>query len=124
MEMTVMNSDIRQAINIITQRITNLQQIKQMLLEEFDVTGGTSAAITVSPARHTNGNGNENGDLNRKGQLVKFLTLNGPASRGTINEKSGIPKGTIANLLNKEGFVRRHGKWDVDTSSATQETTH
>lgn len=118
-----MNSDIRQAINIITQRIANLQQIKQMLLEEFGVSGASAVAIAVAPTRRNDGKGNGHGDLTRKDQLAKFLIEHGPSSRGTINEKSGIPKGTVANLLNKEGFVRQQGKWTVATSSATQETT-
>jgi hypothetical protein len=115
-----MNSDIKQAINIITQRIANLQQIKQMLLDEFDVSGASAVGIGVRAARQSS---NGNGDLTRREQLSKFLIDNGPSSRGTINEKSGIPKGTIANLLNKDGFVRRHGKWTVNTISAPQETT-
>src|SRR5690242_3546350 len=120
-----MNSDIEKAVGIIEQRILHLQQIKAMLLAEFGAASApiTSASITPS-TRNGNGNGNGDGNQTRKDQLAKFLNEHGPATRGTINEKSGIPKGTIANLLNKEGFVRRYGKWQVDLGSATQETTH
>ncbi|PYV66846.1 MAG: hypothetical protein DMG96_41130 [Acidobacteria bacterium] len=116
-----MNSDIEKVMEIIEQRILNLQQIKSMLLAEFGV---TAAPISSTAKLATTSNGNGNGNQNRKDQLAKFLIEHGPSSRGTINDKSGIPKGTIANLLNKPGFVRRDRKWYVDTSSATQEITH
>jgi hypothetical protein len=122
-----MNSDIQKAIAIIDQRISNLMDIRNKLTDEF---GGVPAPIRsaiVHPITSSgDGSGNGNGNQSRKEQLAKFLIENGPSKRGTINEKSGIPKGTIANLLNKDGFVRRHGKWTVaeTSSSATQETTH
>ncbi len=117
-----MNSDIQKVVQIIDQRIAKLQQAKSLLLEQFDDVPApiTSAAISI----HTS-SGNGNGNLTRKDQLAKFLIEHGPSTRGTINEKSGIPKGTIASLLSKDGFVRRYGKWQVaeTSSSATQEIT-
>ena len=121
-EMIRMNPDIKKAVDILDQRIANLQNIKAMLVAEFDGQPGASAVVlTARPAQPSTGNGN--GNQTRKDQLVKFLTEHGPLTRRTINEKSGIPKGTIANLL-RDGFVRRDGKWQVDTGSALQETTH
>ncbi len=117
-----MNSDIEKAVGIIEQRILNLQQIKSMLLAEFNGTAVPTGGAAKRPTSSSNGNGN--GNQSRKDQLAKFLVEHGPSSRATINDKSGIPKGTIANLLNKPGFVRRDRKWTVSASSATQETTH
>jgi hypothetical protein len=120
-----MNSDIANTLGMLRQRIRKLQQMEQMLIEEFgDAPTPITRATEHSTTASGDGNGNGHGDLNRKNQLMKFLKENGPSKRGVINEKSGIPKGTIANLLTKSGFVRREGKWHVDPSSATQETTH
>lgn len=126
-----MNSDIANTLGMVRQRIRKLQQMEQMLVEEF---GDVSTPISSHPSHvtPTNGHGNGNvqthgtgfGSHNRREQLVTFLTQHGPATRSKINDESGIPKGTIANLLNKPGFVRRDGKWHVDTGSATQEITH
>ena len=116
-----MNSDIEKALEVIDRQILNLQQAKRILLDTFGVEGSPIKSAAIAPtARSGNGNGNQN----RKDQLITFLTQHGPSSRGKINHESGIPRGTIANLLNKSGFVRRDRKWYVDTSSATQETTH
>jgi hypothetical protein len=120
-----MDSDIEKTVEIIEQRILKLQQIKAMLLAEFGVTAApirSAAKLPTTSGSNENGNGNRS--HTRKQQLMTFLTEHGPSSRGTINEKSGIPKGTIASLLSKPGFVRRSKKWHVDTSSAPQETTH
>lgn len=122
-----MNPDIANTLGMLRQRIRKLQQMEQMLVEEFGdaPTPITSAAVRLAPA-NGHSNGNCDGNQTRKEQLVKFLTEHGPATRGTINEQSGIPKGTIANLLNKDYFVRRHGKWSVaeTPSSAPQEIMH
>ena len=47
-----MNSDIEKVVEIIEQRILNLQQIKSMLLAEFGVTAAkvTSDAATIARA--------------------------------------------------------------------------
>jgi len=127
-----MNNDIRKAVEVINQRIENLERIKSLLLEEFGSSSVLGAVKTAADkpmkrlgagASH-NGHDNDSGsEISRKEQLIKFLTEHGPSTRGTINEKSGIPKGTVAYLLTKPGFVRRLGKWSVGTSSAPQETT-
>jgi hypothetical protein len=116
-----MNPDIQKALAIIDQRIENLVDIRTKLAEEFGSAPETTRSAPKLLATNTS---NGNGSLTRKQQLVAFLTEHGPAKRGKINAESGIPKGTVAALLNKPGFVRRFGKWHVDTSSASQEITH
>ena len=125
-----MNSDIRKAIMVINQRIENLERIKSLLAEEFGpspVISGKSVAVTISANdnRHVSVKGNRKG-ATRKDELVKFLVANGPSKRAKILAETGMPKGTVAFLLNDSAFVRRSdGTWDVSgRSSATQETTH
>jgi hypothetical protein len=122
--MTNMNSDIKQAVSIIRQRIANLQQIERMLLDEFDVPGASAVAIAARPVQHSNGAGNGHGKETQKDKLTKFLIEHGPSPRAKIIAESGIPMGTISNLLNKSGFTRRGKTWRVEGSSATQEITH
>jgi hypothetical protein len=83
-----------------------VRQIVGKRLTYAELTGKTDDS-----RENGHGNGNGNGNQSRKDQLAKFLNENGLATRSTINDKSGIPKGTIANLLNKGGFVRR--LWQV-----------
>jgi hypothetical protein len=113
-----MNPDIRKAVEVINNRIENLEHIKAMLLEEFGA-GSVLGEMATSDSRPrllradigANGNGGGEG---RRAQLARFLRHHGPARRTEINTKSGIPKGTIAFLLNKwPEFVSRRGKWQL-----------
>lgn len=119
-----MNSDIANTVGMLRQRIRKLQQMEQMLVEEFGDAPTPSTAVSRTATKGPS-NGNANGGLTRQQQLTAFLIEHGPASRGTINEKSGIPKGTVAALLSKGGFVLNAGKWYVPghQSPATQEIT-
>lgn len=125
-----MNSSIQDAIEIIDQRIANLQNIKKMLLDEFGgertPPAGFKVRASIVPASNSNGNGHSpayGGGRTRRDELMAYLTEHGPAKRGEIIAGTTIPKGTIASLLNKAPFIRRSdGKWQVDTSSASQET--
>lgn len=106
---TAVNADIKKVVDILDQRIANLQNIKLQLLEEF---GGESASTVVVAARPVQ---QGNGSRTRIQQLRDFLLQHGPAKRAEIIAGAGMPKGTIASLLNREDFVRRSdGKWQVD----------
>src|ERR1017187_8274490 len=105
-----MNAGIKEIVGMIRQRIANLQQIEKMLLEEFDLSSPAEATVASKPARPTTvKNKSSNGHTvpNRKDMLVKFLSQHGPSKRSKINAESGIPVGTVANLLNGNDFVRR-----------------
>ena len=130
-----MNQDIRKAVEIINQRIENLERIKSLLLEEFGAGATLGPIKTVKRATDTEvkrlgtgtpHNGHSGSTGSRKDELIRFLTTHGPCKRAKINSESGIPVGTVANLLNGNDFVRRtDGTWDLrDPSSAPQETTH
>jgi len=118
-----MNPDILKAVEIINQRIAHLEQIKSMILSEFGApiaspvrTNGASSAafkLTAHDGGHVPIKG-QNGK--RKEELKQFLVSNGPSKRAKIIAESGIPRGTIAYLLNSNSeFVRRNdGKWQVD----------
>jgi len=120
--MMSMDPQIKQVVEILDKRIAHLQNMKRMFVEEFGPQGASAVAVATRPTPRANGNGN--GNQTRKDQLTKFLTDNGPSKRAKIIAESGMPRGTIASLLSKDGFVRRSdGKWQVDENSA-QENTH
>jgi hypothetical protein len=120
-----MIDDIAKAVEIIDQRILKLQRIKADLLSEF---GGELARGNPAQMRLI-GEGPRKAPMTgptRKDELVHFLREHGPSKRHVINTTSGIPRGTVANLLNQgDTFVRRSdGTWDVrQTNSAPQEMT-
>jgi len=110
--------DIKRAIEIIEQRIQSLQQIKEMLTTEFfgDDTSTALGPKTVAIAIQGGAPKVVVGEQKtRKQALVGFLSENGPTTRGDILRKTGLPRGTIAFLLNdKNTFSRRDdGKWIV-----------
>jgi hypothetical protein len=114
-----MNPDIKKAVDILDQRIANLENIKAMLLAEFDgQAGGSAVTLAGRPVQPSKGNGNGNGNQTRVHQLRNFLIAHGPSKRAEIIARAGMPKGTIASLLNRDEFVRRSdGKWQVDVDT-------
>lgn len=109
----VASPEIRRVVEIIDQRIQSLQTIKKMLINEFfgeqpslpfsTTQNGTAAEVHTASKR------------TRKETLVAFLKVKGPLVRGEIQKATGIPRGTLAFLLNdKETFERdSSGKWSV-----------
>lgn len=117
-----MNNEIRRAVEIIDQRIEVLRDIRNKLTEEFGnasshhSTRKVEARAKQSSNRDASNGASSNGST-RKMELVKFLVAHGPSKRAKINAESGIPVGTVANLLNGNDFVRRSdGTWDVRQS--------
>ncbi|HEY3305807.1 MAG TPA: hypothetical protein VGL70_19960 [Candidatus Binatia bacterium] len=108
--MATTSGDITRAVEIIDQRIQTLQRIKEMLLSEF----GSEPAGMLSTPSHipliiTSTK------KTRKEMLTEFLKHNGPLLRAEILQKTGMPKGTIAFLLNDKETFQRHsdGRWTV-----------
>jgi hypothetical protein len=120
------NQDIRKAVEVINHRIENLERIKGALLEEFGAGSvlGEMPESSVRPRLLSSGagdDGNGNG-ATRRTELAQFFRTHGPATRGEIIAKSGIPKGTIAFLLNKwPEFVRRRKKWQLVEKAGSHE---
>lgn len=98
--------DIRRAIEIVDQRIQSLQKIKEMLLKEFGSEEIPSEGQQTLPGLVKK---------SRKETLIDFLKTYGPTSRKEIEAKTGMPKGTVAFLLNdKDTFQHlQDGKWTV-----------
>lgn len=104
--------DIRRAIEIVDQRIQSLQKIKEMLLKEF---GGEEISSEGQQILWPSPSVSIGVKKTRKEALINFLKTSGPANRQEIEAKTGMPKGTVAFLLNdKETFQRlQDGKWTV-----------
>lgn len=126
------DSDIKATVERIDQRISKLNKIKEMLLEEFSIpmetaiTGGRAKAtasrrraVRRSPPR-TSGK-----PRTRRQVLIDFFRTNGPAPRREIIEKTGMPLGTASYLLNdKKTFTRLDsGKWDIRKGNEPHEVT-
>src|SRR5690348_15634258 len=84
---------------VIDKRITKLQQIRAMIVEEFgqQLNGARAAKRTrkrnVKPAGEATG---------RKQQMHEWLKAHGPATRSEIIKGSGLPEGTISGYLSAD----------------------
>jgi len=110
----VVSGDIKRAIEIIDQRISSLQQIRKMLLDEFGMNeqkpDSPLAPIAVVST----------GTETRKQAIARLLRAEGPLSRRDIVAKTSFPLGTIAYVLNdKHTFKRtKGGKWSAISEDA------
>jgi hypothetical protein len=100
-------------------RIAKLQQIHDMLVEEY---GQSAVPNTNGKAKHTAAGAvaslrgrraHGHSGPTRKAQIHEWLKANGPAARGEIIKGSGLPTGTVGSLLSQcpELFENREGKW-------------
>lgn len=101
-----MHPDIEKAINLIDEKITELQKAKQTLLEAF---GDGINRIQPPVPRFFR---RESPPLTRRDMLINLLKNEGALSRAEILEKTHFPLGTVATILNdKETFSNKDGKW-------------
>lgn len=102
--------DIKRVIEILDLRVQSLQKIKQMLLTEFG-TEIEGSVVPDIPAETEVQKGEPK--KTRKQFLIEFLKKHGPQTRKELMETTGLPRGTIAFLLNdKDTFVHvAGGKW-------------
>jgi hypothetical protein len=134
-----MSSQIDIAIEQIEEKIAELEKVRDTLVEMFDPPDSLrrrllAAKRTPNPAvdipavesrppemRVTNlfgsgnghGHGHDIGKSTRKDEVAQFIReRGGSAKRSVIIAGTGIPKGTVAYVLNdKTRFVGRHGLW-------------
>jgi len=100
-------------------RIARLQQIRDMLIEEYgqapvpNTNGKAKHAAAVAAASLRGRRAHGHSGPTRKAQIHEWLKANGPASRGEIIAGSGLPSGTVGSLLSQcpELFENREGKW-------------
>ena len=129
------NPEVKKVIQMIEERIASLSTMRTMLIREFGVEEETvpnfvrtkfpvrsespvshAPIISESPSVSSSPSASPSpGPTTRKEALVQFLLENGPHSRKELAEKTSIPVGTIAFLLNdKETFEHVQGnKWKV-----------
>lgn len=107
----------RSMIAELDRRIARLQQIRQMLVEEYgqapssDATSKRASAAMAASLRGRRAHGN-NGPT-RKAAIHEWLKANGPATRNEVISGSGLPEGTVGSLLSRcnDLFENRDGKW-------------
>jgi hypothetical protein len=106
------SSDIQRAIEIIDQRIQSLQRIKEMLVKEF---GGEGAALSGQVSLFEPSISTTPFKKTRKQFLVDFFREHGAQTRQAIREKTALPLGTVAFLLNDKDTFQRlpDGKWTI-----------
>src|SRR5579871_6011783 len=86
-------------------RIARLQQIRQMLVEEYgqspigSANGKPRSAAMATSTRGRRAHGHSG--PTRKMQIHEWLKANGPAVRGDIIKGSGLPSGTVGSLLSQ-----------------------
>ena len=114
-----LNPRIQATVDLLDERIDNLQKIKTMLLAEYGVTenGGQPSETIRSMAtplpkipRKPPGRGSE-----RKKELMSYLLKAGPTRRSVLSQQAGMPAGTVSYLLHDKTTFRRlgDGRWDV-----------
>ena len=103
--------DIQRAIEIIDQRMQSLQRIKDMLLKEFGAEEAQVPDLSSDQTQITRRTLKKS--KTRRDTLNEFLKLNGPTSRADIQYSTGMPRGTLAFLLNDKKSYKRlpEGKW-------------
>lgn len=107
------DSDIKSTIDRLEQRTAKLQQIKQMLWDEFgkenEPKRSSRATTGIGKRKSVRGT--------RKTELTKYLQEHGPQTRQQMLE-TNIPLGTLSYLLNdKDTFYRlQDGRWDLAKS--------
>jgi len=110
------NPNIQATVDLLDERISNLQKIKQMLLSEYGIAeNGAKLSTAVRAPRKPPRKAPNAGRSPRRRQLIDFLCTDGPTRRGEIVQKTGMPMGSVSYLLNDKKTFRRldSGKWDV-----------
>ena len=122
--MTIGDTEIQQTIALIDRRISKLQRIKTLLLEEFGASkevqiplpsalDDPAFSVRSRPIRRKARK--RRSGKTRKNMVKEFLQAQGPSKRKDIVESLKIPVGTVAFVLHdKETFVRDDdGRWDA-----------
>ena len=99
--------------DILIQEASKFEAAAQKLREAANILKGNLSPekMEIQPSKN---NGDKELKISRKEQLKKFLKNNGPSTRHVILTESGIPNGTIANLLSKDKdftLNKKNGKW-------------
>lgn len=111
----MMPLEILKAIELIDSKIAGLNRVRQTLLEEFgekSVQVDNQLQSPLFPERKFTRLAPIPAHPTRRDAVIKLLQNEGSLSRSEIIDKSGIPKGTVATILNdKERFISKDHKW-------------
>jgi hypothetical protein len=101
-----MHPDIEKAIDLIDHKIAELQKAKRTLLDVF---GEGNIALQPGIPRLI-----KRKPLTRREAVINLIKNEGPQSRSEILNKTHIPIGTVASILNdKKAFMNKEGKWHL-----------
>jgi len=89
------------------------------------ITPSEDLAVAAASSKNFLGSGNGNGRFTRKDEIAKFIQEHGGSvSRADIIAGTGIPKGTVAYVLNDISRFRRHDhKWRVREQKDSAKTS-
>jgi hypothetical protein len=111
----MMPLEILKAIELIDSKIAGLQRVRQTLLEEFgekSIQANSQLRPPLFPETRFTRLAPIPAAPTRRDAVIKLLENEGPLSRSEIIDKSGIPKGTVATILNdKKRFISKDHKW-------------
>jgi hypothetical protein len=119
----MINPDIDKAIQVIDSKIEELQKAKKILMDLFGSNINNFKASISSQSQISRPNlVVRRASPTRKEALIKLLQDEGPLSRSEIFKRSGMPKGTVAYLLNnRDIFFAKNGRWHL-VEKGTDET--
>jgi len=104
-----MHPDIKKAIELIDHKIVELQKAKRTLFDLFGEGNTSLDEIQPSIPKLI-----KRKSLTRKEVIINLFKNEGPQGRSQILEKTHIPLGTVANILNdKTTFINKDGKWHL-----------
>ena len=99
-------------IERIDKKIKALTQAKQAILDAFSNKNETTSPMLFNDANVSSGVIVTRKNPTRKDTVAALIQREGGLSRKDIIEKSGLPKGTIAFVLNdKNIFMSKDDKW-------------
>jgi len=102
-----MDDDIQRAIERIDEKIRELQEAKQTLVQTF---GATRRRVSLLPPPQMP----DSIRATRKEAIKKALLMAGPQSKAEIIKATGFPEGTVSYVLNdKDVFKNLDGKWHL-----------
>ena len=108
----MIHPDVKKTIELIENKILELQRAKETLLEAFRE---KSVNAAISPlCLPTQKIISRKSGPTRRDAVLQLLKQSGPLTRSDILKKIGIPRGTLATILNdKNVFTSRNHKWSI-----------
>lgn len=117
------NEELYQAIEIIDRRIKSLTQLKQGLIDEFNLIAQTTIPLPLKYDIASAKKRMVSKKPTNKDRIINLLKAEGPLGRGDIVKKTGIPVGSVAGVLtDKNTFISKDEKWHLVSEENKEET--